>query len=157
MLADVPIDAAWSGPIDRSPHGFPLFGRLGGREHILYGVGWSGNGVGPSLLGGRILAAMALGDRRRVDALAARGRSGRLVPARSGALRRRPSSSADAVVRMERAAGAPATRAAAARRGPGRPRPGGASCRASAAETGCRDTRFARRAQTAQPQGCGCR
>jgi putative aminophosphonate oxidoreductase len=62
MLADVPIDASWSGPIDRSLHGIPLFGRLGGREHIVYGVGWSGNGVGPSLVGGKILAALALGS-----------------------------------------------------------------------------------------------
>ena len=41
----------------------PIFGRLGGREHLVYGVGWSGNGVGPSLLGGRILASLALAER----------------------------------------------------------------------------------------------
>ncbi len=61
MLGDVPIAADWCGPIDRSTTGIPLFGRLGGRDHLLYGVGWSGNGVGPSLLGGRILASLALG------------------------------------------------------------------------------------------------
>jgi putative aminophosphonate oxidoreductase len=60
-LADVPIAADWSGPIDRSAHGLPIFGKLGGREHISYGVGWSGNGVGPSVLGGKILASLALG------------------------------------------------------------------------------------------------
>lgn len=59
-LADVPITHDWCGPIDRSPDGLPLIGRLGGRPHILYGVGWSGNGVGPSVLGGRILASLAL-------------------------------------------------------------------------------------------------
>jgi len=62
-LKTVPITHDWSGPIDRSPMGFPLFGRLGGREHIVYGIGWSGNGVGPSVLGGKILASLALGRR----------------------------------------------------------------------------------------------
>lgn len=61
MLADVPITHAWSGPIDRPPDGLPLLGRLGGREHIAYGIGWSGNGVGPSVVGGRVLASLALG------------------------------------------------------------------------------------------------
>jgi len=60
-LRDVPIEYDWSGPIDRSSDGLPLLGRLGGRDHILYGVGWSGNGVGPSLLGGKVLAGRALG------------------------------------------------------------------------------------------------
>lgn len=59
-LADVPVTHAWSGPIDRTPSSLPLIGRLGGRPHIVYGIGWSGNGVGPSVVGGRILAAMAL-------------------------------------------------------------------------------------------------
>ncbi|MDZ4863299.1 MAG: FAD-dependent oxidoreductase, partial [Gemmatimonadota bacterium] len=62
-LKTVPITHDWSGPIDRSPMGFPLFGHLGGRQHIVYGVGWSGNGVGPSVIGGRILASLALGRR----------------------------------------------------------------------------------------------
>ena len=29
----------------------------------MYGVGWSGNGVGPSFVGGRMLASLALGER----------------------------------------------------------------------------------------------
>jgi hypothetical protein len=49
------------GPIDRSQVGLPFFSRLGGREDILYGLGYSGNGVGPTYLGGRILASLALG------------------------------------------------------------------------------------------------
>ena len=60
-LRDVRVEHDWSGPIDRSADGLPLLGRLGGRDHIVYGVGWSGNGVGPSLVGGRVLAAHALG------------------------------------------------------------------------------------------------
>jgi putative aminophosphonate oxidoreductase len=61
MLADVRITNAWSGPIDRTRSGMPYFARLGGRPEIVYGLGYSGNGVGPSNIGGRILASMALG------------------------------------------------------------------------------------------------
>lgn len=60
-LADVPITHDWGGPIDRTPTSVPILGHLGGREHLLYGVGWSGNGVGPSFVGGRMLASLALG------------------------------------------------------------------------------------------------
>lgn len=62
-LDHVPVTHDWSGPIDRTPNSLPLLGYLGGRHHIVYGVGWSGNGVGPSVIGGRILAAMVLGRR----------------------------------------------------------------------------------------------
>jgi putative aminophosphonate oxidoreductase len=60
-LADVSIAGSWLGPIDRSPVGLPFFTPLGGREDIVAGAGYSGNGVGPSYLGGRILASLALG------------------------------------------------------------------------------------------------
>jgi putative aminophosphonate oxidoreductase len=59
-LGDVPITHDWCGPIDRTPNSLPLFGSLGGNRHIVYGVGWSGNGVGPSVVGGKILASLAL-------------------------------------------------------------------------------------------------
>jgi glycine/D-amino acid oxidase-like deaminating enzyme len=59
-LADVPIEDAWGGPIDICDDHRPFFGSLpGGRLH--FGHGYSGNGVGPAHLGGRILAALALG------------------------------------------------------------------------------------------------
>jgi putative aminophosphonate oxidoreductase len=58
---DVPCATSWVGPIDRSKSGLPSFGNLGGHPDILYGVGYSGNGVGPSVVGGRILASLALG------------------------------------------------------------------------------------------------
>ncbi|MDQ3866798.1 MAG: FAD-dependent oxidoreductase, partial [Actinomycetota bacterium] len=51
---------AWGGPIDVSADHFPFFLTLPGtRVHV--GVGYSGHGVGPSWLGGRILASLALG------------------------------------------------------------------------------------------------
>ncbi|NLS28294.1 Gamma-glutamylputrescine oxidoreductase [Sphingomonas sp. S2M10] len=52
---------SWSGPVDRTYDSLPVFGRLGGQPNLFYGIGWSGNGVGPSRLGGRILAGLALG------------------------------------------------------------------------------------------------
>jgi putative aminophosphonate oxidoreductase len=62
-LRDVPITHDWCGPIDRTPNSLPLLGRLAGLDHIVYGVGWSGNGVGPSVVGGKVLASLALGRR----------------------------------------------------------------------------------------------
>jgi glycine/D-amino acid oxidase-like deaminating enzyme len=61
-LADIRIEDAWGGPIDVTDDHRPWFGTLpGGRIH--FGIGYSGNGVAPSVLGGRILAALAAGRR----------------------------------------------------------------------------------------------
>jgi glycine/D-amino acid oxidase-like deaminating enzyme len=61
-LADVRIEDAWGGPIDIASDHQPFYGTLrGGRVH--FGHGYSGNGVAPAVVGGRILAALAL-DRR---------------------------------------------------------------------------------------------
>jgi glycine/D-amino acid oxidase-like deaminating enzyme len=59
-LADVRIERAWGGPIDVSADHFPSFGTVPG-SRVHYGAGYSGNGVGPSWLGGQILARLALG------------------------------------------------------------------------------------------------
>jgi putative aminophosphonate oxidoreductase len=59
-LQTVPIAASWSGPIDRTVDGLPFFSTLG-RPDLICGAGYSGNGVGPSVLGGRILSSLALG------------------------------------------------------------------------------------------------
>ena len=59
----MPIATSWTGPIDRSLSGLPFFGRLDGRDDLLYGLGFSGNGVGPTSVGGRILASLALGTK----------------------------------------------------------------------------------------------
>lgn len=61
MLDRDAVGHAWSGPIDRTYDSLPVFGALTGQPNIVYGIGWSGNGVGPSRLGGRILASLALG------------------------------------------------------------------------------------------------
>jgi glycine/D-amino acid oxidase-like deaminating enzyme len=59
-LAEARIERAWGGPIDVSSDHLPFFGTVpGARVH--YGAGYSGNGVGPSWLGGQILASLVLG------------------------------------------------------------------------------------------------
>ena len=59
-LASAGIHKSWRGPIDRSKAGIPRFWRLGDRENVVYAAGFSGNGIGPCHLAGRILGAMAL-------------------------------------------------------------------------------------------------
>ncbi|HET9213589.1 MAG TPA: FAD-dependent oxidoreductase, partial [Gaiellaceae bacterium] len=61
FAAGAEVTDAWGGPIDRTADGLPFFGRLPGRVPVVYGAGYSGNGVAPSLLAGRILASSALG------------------------------------------------------------------------------------------------
>ena len=68
-LAGRKITHAWGGPIDVSPTHLPAFGtQPGGGAH--YGFGFTGNGVGPTHMGGRILAALALDRRDPVTQLA---------------------------------------------------------------------------------------
>jgi glycine/D-amino acid oxidase-like deaminating enzyme len=59
-FADVPIEAAWGGPIDVAGHHLPTFGTLG-RGNVHYGHGYTGNGVGPSHLSGKVIANRILG------------------------------------------------------------------------------------------------
>ena len=55
------VERAWGGPIDVSSDQLPFFGTVPGTR-IHYGAGYSGNGVGPSWLGGQILASLVLGS-----------------------------------------------------------------------------------------------
>ena len=59
-LAGARVERAWGGPIDVSADHLPFFATKPGTR-IHYGAGYSGHGVGPSWLGGRILASLALG------------------------------------------------------------------------------------------------
>ncbi|NNN00637.1 MAG: FAD-dependent oxidoreductase [Acidimicrobiaceae bacterium] len=59
-MSDVPITNRWSGAVDYSADSMPFFGHLGESRRIHFGVGFSGNGVGPSLIAGKILASLAL-------------------------------------------------------------------------------------------------
>jgi glycine/D-amino acid oxidase-like deaminating enzyme len=79
-LADARVDARWSGPIDVSADRLPYFGTVPGTR-IHYGAGYSGNGVGPSWLGGQILASLTLGAEDEWTALPlVRRRQRRLPP-----------------------------------------------------------------------------
>lgn len=60
-LRQIPITASWNGPSDRSVTGFPFFGKLDDAPNIFYGFGYSGNGVGPTYMGGQMLSSMVLG------------------------------------------------------------------------------------------------
>jgi glycine/D-amino acid oxidase-like deaminating enzyme len=59
-LDGVRVERAWGGPIDVSADHLPFFRTKPGTR-IHYGAGYSGHGVGPSWLGGQILASLALG------------------------------------------------------------------------------------------------
>ena len=78
-LADARIDARWSGPIDVSADRLPRFGTVPGTR-LHYGAGYSGNGVGPSWLGGQILASLALGLEDEWSTLPLVTRRGRRLP-----------------------------------------------------------------------------
>ena len=60
MLADVDMEMSWRGPIDRTQSGLPTFWHLGPNKNIWYAIGFSGNGVGPCHLAGKILASLTL-------------------------------------------------------------------------------------------------
>ena len=80
-MRDVRIEDAWGGPIDIASDHLPWFGSIPGRP-IHHGHGYSGNGVGPSVVGGQILAARAV-ERSDDPALAlplADGRAPRAFP-----------------------------------------------------------------------------
>jgi glycine/D-amino acid oxidase-like deaminating enzyme len=68
MLEGRSITHAWGGPIDVSPSHLPQIGTLDdGPVHYVFG--FTGNGVGPSHLAGRVLAALATGEGDRTLAL----------------------------------------------------------------------------------------
>ncbi|HET7521231.1 MAG TPA: FAD-binding oxidoreductase [Candidatus Limnocylindria bacterium] len=60
QLRDVRLTDAWGGPIDVSGAHLPRFGTVPGLP-VLYAAGFSGNGVAPSHLAGRVLAALVVG------------------------------------------------------------------------------------------------
>jgi glycine/D-amino acid oxidase-like deaminating enzyme len=53
-------EASWTGAVDYSVTSMPFFAHLENRPEVVYGVGFSGNGVGPSYVGGHILSDLVL-------------------------------------------------------------------------------------------------
>jgi glycine/D-amino acid oxidase-like deaminating enzyme len=79
-LADARIERAWGGPIDVSADHLPFFGTAGSTR-VHYGAGYSGHGVGPTWLGGRILASLVLdADDEWAQLPLVRRRAARLPP-----------------------------------------------------------------------------
>lgn len=60
---DVPLSFGWGGAVDRAPGHLPFVGRFESNAKVFFGVGYSGNGVGPSAYIGRVLGHAALGIR----------------------------------------------------------------------------------------------
>jgi len=68
QLRGVRTEYAWSGTVGITVTRMPHFGSLG--ERLLFGHGYSGQGVALATLGGKALAQAALGNRTRFDTLA---------------------------------------------------------------------------------------
>lgn len=81
QLGAVPLACSWTAPVEYSVTSLPFFGLLPGSKRVSFATGYSGDGVGPSRLIARGLAALALGadDELRCSALA-RLPAGRLPP-----------------------------------------------------------------------------
>jgi glycine/D-amino acid oxidase-like deaminating enzyme len=77
QLAGRRVTHAWGGPIDVSPTHLPIFGSRGRVHH---GFGFTGNGVGPTYLGGEILARLALDRRDELTSLALVDPERKLMP-----------------------------------------------------------------------------
>lgn len=75
-LAGARVTHSWGGSIDVSADHLPFFDTVPGTA-VHYGAGYSGHGVGPSWLGGQILASLAL---RREDEWTALPLARRRVP-----------------------------------------------------------------------------
>ena len=59
QLADLKFPFAWGGPIASTSRLTPFFGSMK-KGKIIYGLGYSGHGIGSTRLGGKVLAHMAL-------------------------------------------------------------------------------------------------
>jgi len=60
QLRNLKFEYAWGGPIASTTRLTPFFGSLDGGR-VLYGLGYTGHGIGSTRIGGKILAHMALG------------------------------------------------------------------------------------------------
>ena len=62
-LKNTKITQSWNGPSERTKTGFPFFGYHPKNKNIIYGFGYSGNGILPTYVGGEILSSMALEEK----------------------------------------------------------------------------------------------
>jgi glycine/D-amino acid oxidase-like deaminating enzyme len=59
-FADVPLEDGWGGPIDVSPTHLPTIGSLAA-GNVHFALGYTGNGVAPSHLAGKVIADLVTG------------------------------------------------------------------------------------------------
>ena len=59
-FSEVPLEDAWGGPIDVSPTHLPTFGSLD-PGNVFYALGYTGNGVAPTHLAGKVIADLVSG------------------------------------------------------------------------------------------------
>jgi glycine/D-amino acid oxidase-like deaminating enzyme len=59
-FAEVPLEDGWGGPIDVSPTHIPTFGSLE-PGNLYYALGYTGNGVAPTHLAGKVIADLITG------------------------------------------------------------------------------------------------
>lgn len=60
MATGAGVRDTWRAPVEYSLTSLPFFAPLPGHQRVFYGAGYSGDGVGPARLGGRILASLVL-------------------------------------------------------------------------------------------------
>lgn len=58
-LAGAELLSSWRAPVEYSLSSLPFFGEITGFPGVYYGTGYSGDGIGPSVIGARILAGLA--------------------------------------------------------------------------------------------------
>lgn len=59
-LSDTEFAYNWTGASDRSVTGLPFFGHLDNQPNIVYGFGYSGNGVAQTRIGAKILSSLVM-------------------------------------------------------------------------------------------------
>ncbi len=59
-LIEMDAQGSWRGPIDRTRSGIPVFGRFRSHPNIVYGYGFSGNGIVGCYLGSEIVRSLVL-------------------------------------------------------------------------------------------------
>ena len=62
-LLNKKITQSWNGPSERTKTGFPFFGYHPKNKNIIYGFGYSGNGILPTFVRGEILSDMVLEEK----------------------------------------------------------------------------------------------
>ena len=81
QFAGARLTHGWGGPVDRAPGHLPFVGCLEAESLVVYGLGYSGNGVAPSALIGRMLGRKAIGEKDEdTEGPLAKGPPGYLPP-----------------------------------------------------------------------------